>query len=350
MTFKRLALLAVFALGLGSAALPALAQSSPEFSGTDDVEIDRAIGQQLPPGRARPLPRIDPTERSRGPLGLDPSELDAALGTTTRSSDGTTKTETAPQALRSAFEAEKSALAALGAPAPEASRVVVGTDDRVRIGDATAFPFRAIGWLRTQSPSDPDSWFTCSATLIGPRTLITAAHCIYDHDDGGWANQILFNPGANEPNFAPFGEYAYRTAHILTAYIDNYQGYYGSVVPWDIAVVILEEPVGDRLGWYGFKVDEATTMQAHIVGYPADMPQGTMWRASCEIGAFQFSELEVWHDCDTFSGSSGSAIYEQDPASGDRYVRAVNVADDGEVNYGIRLTNTYYDWVLSHRE
>ena len=52
---------------------------------------------------------------------------------------------------------------------------------------------------------------SCSATLIGPSTVLTAAHCLYNHEAGGWQEDMFFVPGLNgsTANDAPFGGYEY---------------------------------------------------------------------------------------------------------------------------------------------
>src|SRR5690606_5862617 len=142
---------------------------------------------------------------------------------------------------------------------------------------------------------------------------------------GGWVKQMLFLPGLTNPDSAPFGAFDWENINILKGYIDNYDGQnYGSAMPWDLAVITLAEYVGNQLGWLGLRVDDASEWAATIIGYPGDKPDGTMWKNTCTIKPDQFGDLIYWHECDSFAGSSGSSMYEDQ--KGDLYIRGINVA------------------------
>ena len=185
--------------------------------------------------------------------------------------------------------------ALLGAMAPSESgtvdRVVIGARTTVsQITNSTVYPYSTINWMFGQDQKG--DWFTCSAALIGPKTVLTAAHCVFDHDTGGWVQQMIFIPGALDAENAPFGTYDWDSVNILKGYIDNYDGEnYGSVMPWDMAVVTLTEAAGEQLGWMGFQVDAPGKWNAEMTGYPSDKPDGTMWESKCAITADNYEDL-----------------------------------------------------------
>ncbi|MDN2565922.1 serine protease [Aquibium sp. A9E412] len=332
-------------LAAALAAGPAWAQSTSGSAGSGETPRAAMPGGELKTEGAAPIEPLEIEEDAvTRDLELDPGKLEEDLTTVKRARGGEVTREAASGRLKRALSGAEG-----GDPAfdmQEEDRQVFGDDDRVQIRDTSPYPFRVFGLL--QGENADGGLGNCSATLIGPRTLLTAAHCLYSHENGGWLDNFVFAPGLNGMNDAPFGVFEYEAAYIFEGYLSNYQGYYGSVVPWDIAVVHLQEPVGDWLGWLAVGYDDNLgDFYANIVGYPGDKPGGTMWRSNCDVSRQNMAELYFQYLCDTYPGSSGSSVYKYTAATQERIVYGVNVAESPQANTAVRINRVYFEWIVS---
>jgi len=220
------------------------------------------------------------------------------MGTRTRRADGTQTEAPVNLEVRSALAAAvpDTALQGLRTLAPGQIEPVA---------DTSRYPERAAGLLVARF--GPVSSY-CSGTLIGPATVLTAAHCVYDHATG-WADDIAFAPGLNGDS-PPFGLWDYAAAHVPTGFVTAYRGDYASVVGYDLAVITLAEPAGATLGWFGFGFDASGAGRTvSMLAYPGDRPLGTQWRAVCEIHPLAEAPVSLAaHRCPVASGSSGGAM------------------------------------------
>lgn len=346
MKLRNTAVLASAVFGIAIATMPAYAAEVSAGSEGSGEASRAAPGGARISERGQPVEPLELTDEGvTRDLNLDPGKLESDLGTVTRKKGGGESREPATDAMKRMLKGAMRDGVDPALSGDEESRQVFGEDDRVQITDSSGYPFRTFGLLQGESPDG--GLFNCSATLIGPRTVLTAAHCLYNHETG-WLDNFIFAPGLLSMQDAPFGVYEYASAHIFEGYISNYQGYYGSVVPWDIAVVILDYPLGEDIGWMGYGYDNNLgNFVANIIGYPGDMPPGTMWAAACNVDAANIGESWFQYLCDTYPGSSGSSVYKFDPETEERVIYGVNVAENPEANTAVRINPLYFEWLGS---
>ncbi|HCG29987.1 MAG TPA: hypothetical protein DEU95_09675, partial [Chloroflexi bacterium] len=144
----------------------------------------------------------------------------------------------------------------------------------------------------------------CSGSIIGPNTVLTAAHCLYSAESG-WVAGIAIIPG-EDGAIRPFG-------YVLASWMLVSAGWQESFSPaWDWAIVTTEVMIGNVTGWLELGVLSSAslssgTLDLITVGYPGDKPDGTQWETSGRgledvTDAFLVSRLDI------FYGQSGSGI------------------------------------------
>lgn len=248
------------------------------------------------------------------------TEIDLGVGTAlrTQGSTGQSPVEYGVSAKRLLVHGKSelikpmsSSLAAIIQPSTSFSETVIHTDDRIRILDPETLPWRMICSLEiegTLGGGIGTGWFA------GPKTIITAGHCVFHPNLGGWAKEIKIAPGRYGSEF-PFPKASTVTKPLVARRFDSIKGWIEDLnTDFDFAVIHLEDPVGSETGWFSIASEDDTTIKGllvNVAGYPGDREFGRFqYFASSKIDKVLTSRF--FYEADTYGGQSGGPVWFQD--------------------------------------
>jgi glutamyl endopeptidase len=218
---------------------------------------------------------------------------------------------------------------------------IIGEDNRVRVNPPTGFPWQAICALRIQAQNG--QMFVGTGWLVAPRTVITAGHCVYLHDMGGWASSIEVIPAMNGSS-RPFGSAVSSNLRTVNGWMLNRsrESDYGCII------LPVDKRLGDSTGYFGFAVRNDSFLSSALLnlsGYPQDKGSEQQWFMA-QRGK-SVSEKVITYDIDTYGGQSGSPVWVFE--NGNRYGVGVHTNGHSTGNSATRITQSVYDMMLSWR-
>ena len=220
------------------------------------------------------------------------------------------------------------------------SSYVFPPDGRQKITSVTDFPWRTICKLYIETQDR--SYYIGSGAIIDEFHVLTAGHCVYFHDEGGWAAEIIVVPGKDGDN-EPYGR-------ANATYLRSYSGWtVGEMIEHDWAVITLNRSIGQLTGWMGRQTEDSSssvyTGSLGTAGYPGDLDFGESMYYDSD-GGDRATEYNHWFWMDSFGGQSGSPVWRYD--GGARYILSINAYEyigGTDANFGTRLNADKFDQI-----
>lgn len=182
-----------------------------------------------------------------------------------------------------------------------------GNDDRVLM-DTGAFPWSVIGRVRFEAGGQ------CTASLVAPNVLATAAHCV--SDEGRIRPSGRFETGDGLPGGT-------RTARVVDVLLDPLwdEAQFSAGDDFDgtdWALLRIDTPLGDELGYLhpmglaeASRDPRAGDVALRQAGYSWDTGDNLSGNESCRV-LEAMDDNTMSHDCDTTRGDSGSPFLVED--------------------------------------
>jgi MYXO-CTERM domain-containing protein len=225
----------------------------------------------------------------------------------------------------------------------EGARGNFGADDAVEVKDPSIFPYSTACRLSFRFNGGGGN-YSCSGTLIGPHHVLTAGHCVYQSEEGGWIEEMTASPGYDH-GAEPFGAAEVVRVHALEEWMWDESSLY------DMALLGLDRDVGTFAGYLGYESYEDPDQYVGPLfdcnHYPSS-PIGdahTQFHSHDEV--IHADEWVLGHYLDTAPGSSGGGLYRDDGDEG--FLVGVNSSHwSGYNNIAPRINPERLAWLEEH--
>ena len=226
------------------------------------------------------------------------------------------------------------------------SEVIIGNNDLVKVKNTLQYPYSTSAYVKaTFKFKNADSveigTGRGSASFIKDNVLITAAHVVYDRESKTEATEVKIMPAAT-PDSNPFGEIKVKEVRYLKEFRNTDPD---EPTTYDLAVLILEEPIGAQLGTLGLpnNLENTKNLDVTITGYPSFNKHIKQMYTDTKA-VLQDTNDFLFYQVDTLPGSSGSAVYD----SNNRIVGVhTNGSESEQMNYAVKLNEKALSFIYS---
>jgi len=318
---------------------PAFAQSTPGSAGSDN---GAGSGGSSPTGGAAP-PSLTQSGTTRD-IATDTLPALTALTTLGKTADGKTSSTPASAALAAALKG-------MTTPPPSGNAESGGAAKAapvVPVKQATAYPYRAVGQVEVTYGQNK---YYCTGVLIGPATVATAAACLWGAENNPvWTDHVAFYPAING-NTAPYQPIEWDGAFIQQGFVDAAStATSDGQLPFAIGLVTLAQPVGDKLGYFGFQTDVNQSYKGNVITYGTGNTLHNMGTTTCPVSAASMYRSFAFPAPCAASGY-GSVFYMDDTDSKGKVVNGMNILtyNDGSSAMA-RISAVTYEWISENRK
>jgi V8-like Glu-specific endopeptidase len=190
-----------------------------------------------------------------------------------------------------------------------------------------SYPFSVVGRIFVWQDANTPNWsWWGTASLLGVRTIMTASHVV-PWGSSNW--KALFVPAFYD-GASIFGAWA-------ASWVTDAHGYSNHAQGDDMAVMRLDVPLGNNLGFFGFRTYNAGWQDLNVwtlPGYPWDKDSGNRPWLHMNFPIIDDDNdgagVELEYRADTEGGQSGAPVFAWFNGSAD----VVGTHSGGEDNFG----------------